>query len=134
MLPDWIAVAAMSLPLAVVRILPVRYLFTSSVQKHVLGPAASSTHFCHPAVTLHFVVSFYSEELKHMTNAAERKIGRVVEQLNEEERRLILRFAEWLRDQEDQFTDKELAILRRGERQVRKGDIVWWRDVKRSEV
>ncbi len=32
------------------------------------------------------------------------------------------------------ITDKELAILRKGERQIREGDFVWWRDVKRTDV
>ncbi|MEW6143337.1 MAG: hypothetical protein AB1597_09355 [Chloroflexota bacterium] len=63
-----------------------------------------------------------------------RELGLIVEELSDDERRIILRFAEWLRDQEEQFTENELAILRRGERQVRKGDFVWRRDVKRTEV
>jgi len=36
--------------------------------------------------------------------------------------------------QEKVLTDKELAILRRGEQQIRKGETVWWRDVKRTKV
>lgn len=65
---------------------------------------------------------------------AKRELGKVVEELSEDERRIILRFAEWLRDQEGQFTDEELAVLRRGERQVRSGDVVWWRDVKGTAI
>ncbi len=65
---------------------------------------------------------------------AKRELNKVVAELSEDERRIILRFAEWLRDQEEQFSDEELAILRRGERQVRKGDVVWWRDVRRTKL
>jgi len=61
-------------------------------------------------------------------------LRKVVGELSEDESRIILKFAEWLRDQEEQFTEDELAILRKGESQVREGDFVWWRDVKRTKV
>ena len=67
-------------------------------------------------------------------SSVKRDLSKVVEELSEDESRILLRFAEWLKDQDGQFTDKEMAILRRGEQQIRNGDIVWWRDVKRTEV
>lgn len=39
-----------------------------------------------------------------------------------------------LKAQEEVLTDKELAILRRGERQIQQGQFVWLRDVKRTKV
>jgi hypothetical protein len=67
-------------------------------------------------------------------SAAKRELKKVVNELSEDESRIILKFAEWLRDQEEELTDKELAILQRGEQQIRDGDLVWWRDVKRTDV
>jgi hypothetical protein len=65
---------------------------------------------------------------------AKQELDKVVKQLPEDKQRIILRFAEWLRDQESEFTEEELTILRKGEKQVNKGDFVWWRDVKRTSV
>lgn len=65
---------------------------------------------------------------------AKQELRKVVQDLSEEESRITLRFAEWLREQRDELTHKELAILRRGERQILDGDSVWWRDVKRTHV
>jgi hypothetical protein len=61
-------------------------------------------------------------------------LKKVVSALSEDESRIILKFAEWLREQKEELTDKELAILQRGEQQIREGDFVWWRDVKRTDV
>ena len=65
---------------------------------------------------------------------ARQELDKVIKQLPEDKQRIILRFAEWLRDQESEFTEDELNILRRGEKQIRKGDFVWWRDVKRTNI
>mgnify|MGYP001586762034 CR=1 FL=1 len=67
-------------------------------------------------------------------SATKQELEKVVGQLSEDESRILLRFAEWLLDQEEQLTEKEIAILHRGERQIQKGDFVWWRDVKRTKV
>lgn len=67
-------------------------------------------------------------------SVAKQDLKKVVGELSEDESRIILKFAEWLREQKDELTDKELAILRRGEQQIREGDFVWWRDVKRTDV
>ena len=67
-------------------------------------------------------------------SATKQELRKVVGELSEDESRILLKFAEWLREQKDEFTDKELAILRRGEEQIRDGDFVWWRDVKRTNV
>ena len=67
-------------------------------------------------------------------NATKQELRKVVGELSEDESRILLKFAEWLREQKEELTDKELAILRRGERQIREGDFVWWRDVKRTDV
>lgn len=65
---------------------------------------------------------------------AKQALKKVVAELSEDESQILLRFAEWLREQGDEITEKELAILRKGERQIRDGDFVWWRDVKRTRV
>ncbi|GEM_PF-1057674 len=65
-------------------------------------------------------------------SAAKQELKKVLGDLSEDESRILLKFAEWLRDQEEHFTEKELAILLKGEKQIRKGDLVWWRDAKRT--
>ncbi len=67
-------------------------------------------------------------------SATKRQLKKVVGELSEDESRILLRFAEWLNEQGEELTDKQLGILSRGERQVRDGDFVWWRDVKRTDV
>ena len=67
-------------------------------------------------------------------SAAKQELKKVIGDLSEDESRILLKFAEWLHDQEEHLTQKELAILLKGEKQIRKGDIVWWRDVKRTKV
>ena len=67
-------------------------------------------------------------------SATKQELRKVVSELSEDESRITLRFAEWLREQGDQLTEKELATLRRGESQIREGDFVWWRDVRRTHV
>ncbi len=67
-------------------------------------------------------------------SAAKQELRKVVGELSEDESRILLKFAEWLREQKEELTDKEMAILRRGEKQIRKGDFVWWQDVKRTNV
>jgi len=32
-----------------------------------------------------------------------------------------------------ELTTKELSLLRKGEKQIAKGELVWWRDIKRSD-
>lgn len=67
-------------------------------------------------------------------NAAKQELKKVVSELSEDESRITLKFAEWIREQRDEFTEKELALLLRGERQIREGDFVWWKDVRRTHV
>ncbi len=67
-------------------------------------------------------------------SAAKQELKKVVGELSEDESRILLRFAEWLKDQGEGLSDKELAILRRGEKQIRDGEFVWWRDGKRTNV
>lgn len=38
------------------------------------------------------------------------------------------------KEKDGEFTEKELAILKKGEQQIRKGKVVSWRDVKRTKV
>jgi mRNA-degrading endonuclease RelE of RelBE toxin-antitoxin system len=57
-----------------------------------------------------------------------------VNKLSDDESRIVLKFVEWLQDQKEELTDKELAILQRGEQQVRNGDFVWLHDVKRTSI
>jgi hypothetical protein len=61
-------------------------------------------------------------------------LKKVVNELSDDESRIVLKFAEWLREQKEELTEAELAILRKGEQQVRNGDFVWWRDVKRTDI
>jgi hypothetical protein len=65
-------------------------------------------------------------------SAAKQELKKVVGDLTEDEIRIILKFAEWLREQREDFSDKELAILQKGEKQIHEHDFVWWRDVKRT--
>ncbi len=67
-------------------------------------------------------------------SAVKQELRKVVGELSDDESRILLKFAEWLREQKEELTDKELALLRRGEKQIRQGDFVWWRDVKRTSV
>jgi hypothetical protein len=67
-------------------------------------------------------------------SAAKQELKKVVNELSDDESRIVLKFAEWLREQKEELTDKEIAILQRGEQQVRNSDFVWWRDVKRTNV
>ena len=67
-------------------------------------------------------------------SAAKQDLKKVVNELSDDESRIVLKFAEWLREQKEELTDKELAMLHRGEQQVRNGDFVWWRDVKRTHI
>jgi hypothetical protein len=67
-------------------------------------------------------------------SASKQELKKVVGELSEDETRIILRFAEWLREQRDELSDKELAILQKGEKQIRAGEFVWWRDVKRTDI
>jgi len=67
-------------------------------------------------------------------STTKRQLRKVVGELSEDESRILLRFAEWLDEQRDELTEKELATLSRGEKQVRDGELVWWRDVKTSDV
>ena len=62
------------------------------------------------------------------------EIRRVLEQLSDEQSRVILKFAQWLAEQEEELTQEELALLQQGEEQFAKGEFAWWRDVKRTEV
>jgi hypothetical protein len=67
-------------------------------------------------------------------SAAKQELKKVVNELSDDESRIVLKFAEWLREQKEELTEKELAILQRGEKQVNNGDFVWWRDVKRTNI
>jgi hypothetical protein len=67
-------------------------------------------------------------------SAAKQELRKIVGELSEDESRILLKFAEWLREQKDELSEKELAILQRGEKQIRDGEFVWWRDVKRTGI
>ena len=67
-------------------------------------------------------------------SAVKQELKKVVSGLSEDESRILLKFAEWLQDQKEELAENEMAILKRGEQQINKGDFVWWRDVKRTDV
>jgi hypothetical protein len=68
-------------------------------------------------------MSVVREELKNL-----------VEELSDEESRVVLKFTRWLVEQEDELTEQELTLLRRGEAQFEKDEYTWWRDVRQTEV
>lgn len=67
-------------------------------------------------------------------SVAKQELKKVVGELSEDESRILLKFAEWLKEQGEELTEKELVILSKGERQIRDGEFVWWRNVKRTNV
>jgi hypothetical protein len=67
-------------------------------------------------------------------SAAKQELKKVVNELSDDESRIVLKFAEWLREQKEELTDKELTVLQRGEQQVHNDDFVWWRNVKRTNI
>jgi hypothetical protein len=62
------------------------------------------------------------------------ELEKMVRELSEDDSHILLKFAEWLKEQKEELTEKELTILHKGEQQIREGDFVWWRDVKRTKV
>lgn len=67
-------------------------------------------------------------------SVAKQELKKVVGELSEDESRILLKFAEWLKEQGEELTEKELVILSKGEKQIRDEEFVWWRDVKRTNV
>jgi hypothetical protein len=67
-------------------------------------------------------------------SAAKQELKKVLNELSDDESRIVLKFAEWRREQKEELTVAELKILRKGEEQVHNGDFVWWRDVKRTDI
>jgi hypothetical protein len=67
-------------------------------------------------------------------SAAKQELKKVVNELSDDQSRIVLIFAEWIREQQEELTEAELALLRKGEKQVRNGDFIWWRDVKRTDI
>jgi hypothetical protein len=70
----------------------------------------------------------------HTMSAVKNELRKVVSNLSEDESRIVLKFAEWLTDQKEELTEKELAILNKGKQQIKDGDFVWWNDVKRTGI
>jgi hypothetical protein len=67
-------------------------------------------------------------------SAVKQDLKKVVSGLSDDESRILLKFAEWLQDQKEDLSAKEMAILQKGEQQINEGDFVWWRDVKRTNI
>jgi hypothetical protein len=44
-----------------------------------------------------------------------------------------MEFKETSRVEKIELTEKELAMLIKGEQQIHDGDFVWWRDIKRTD-
>jgi hypothetical protein len=68
------------------------------------------------------------------TGVARHELKKVVNELSDYESRIVLKFADYLRDQKEELKEAGLAILRKAERQVRSGGFVRWRDAKRSII
>jgi hypothetical protein len=67
-------------------------------------------------------------------SAVKQELQKVIGELSEDESRIVLKFAEWLKDSEEELTEEELKILEKSEQQFHDGNFVWWRDVKRTKV
>ncbi len=67
-------------------------------------------------------------------SAEKQELRTVIGELSEDESIILLRFAEWLKDSGETLSEKELSVLRKGEQQIRDGEFVWWRDIKRSDI
>jgi rubrerythrin len=67
-------------------------------------------------------------------NTTKDELKNLIEELSEEESRLLFKFTRWLVEQGDELTEQELALLHQGEQQFEKGEYAWWRDVKRTEL
>ncbi len=55
----------------------------------------------------------------------------VLEEMPQEKINILLRFAEWL-SEEDELTPDEMAALSKGEEQFDKGEYVFFSDIKRG--
>ena len=67
-------------------------------------------------------------------SVAKEELKNLIGELSDAESRLVLRFARWLVEQEDELSEEEIALLRRGEEQFEEGEYVWWRNVNRTAV
>ncbi|MCK4351896.1 hypothetical protein KAW65_00630 [candidate division WOR-3 bacterium] len=67
-------------------------------------------------------------------SATKAELKNTLKGLSGESTRIVLKFARWLAEQEDELTKEELSLLMKGEKEFEKGEYVWWRDVKRTEI
>jgi hypothetical protein len=72
-------------------------------------------------------------EWKKMSTTKQ-ELRKMVGELSDDESRILLKFASWLKEQKEELTEKEMAVLLKGQQQVNDGDFVWWRDIKRTDV
>jgi hypothetical protein len=67
-------------------------------------------------------------------STTKQELRKMVGELSDDESRILLKFAGWLKEQKEELTEKEMAILSKGQQQIQNGDYVWWRDIKRTDV
>ncbi len=75
-----------------------------------------------------------SDQLKDKCMQAVKKdLHGLIDTLEDNEARAVLEFARWLRKAEEPTPEEQRAIAR-GRREIRRGDWVPWRNVKRTDV
>ncbi len=66
-----------------------------------------------------------------MNIAVKKEFLTVLEDMPQEKINILLRFAEWL-SEDDELTPEEMTALSRGEEQFDRGDYVFFSEIKRS--
>jgi hypothetical protein len=67
-------------------------------------------------------------------STTKQELRKMVSELSDDESRILLKFAGWLKEQKEELSEKEMALLLKGQQQIREGDFVLWRDIKRTHV
>jgi|YelNatPaOPRAMG01_1025707.scaffolds.fasta_scaffold311996_2 hypothetical protein len=62
-----------------------------------------------------------------------KKLDAVLERLSEDKTEIVFKFAEWL-SEDDELTSKEVDLLRKAENQIKRGEYVEWRKIKRTKI
>ena len=60
------------------------------------------------------------------------ELRRIVDILSEENAVELLEYAHWLEQEGETLTDEEMARAKRGEEQIRRGNSVSWKELRRQ--
>ena len=60
------------------------------------------------------------------------ELRRIVDTLSEEDAAELLEYAQWLHVESETLTDAEIARVRRGEEQIRRGERISWDELRRE--